>query len=127
MENMLLLPDRVRHLNAAVIQQVGVFRLTPLGQIASRFLETYLNGIRPQLLGECHNDRLSLSYRGNPIDGHSVGDLVKRHAGLARVKKRVTPHVWRHYAASGIGATAQPCLTVLSILTTKPASVTGSS
>jgi len=71
-----------------------------LGQIASRFLETYLNGIRPQLLGQRHSDRLFLSYRGNPIDAHSVGDLVKRHAGLARVKKHVTPHVWRHTSAT---------------------------
>ena len=75
-------------------------RVTPLGQIASRFLETYLNGIRPQLLGQSHNDRLFLSYRGNPIDAHSVGDLVKRHAALAKVKKHVTPHVWRHTCAT---------------------------
>lgn len=75
-------------------------RVTPLGQVASRFLETYLNGIRPQLLGERHSDRLFLSFRGNPIDAHSVGDLVKRHAKLARVKKHVTPHVWRHTCAT---------------------------
>jgi integrase/recombinase XerD len=78
----------------------GRDRVTPLGQIASRFLETYLKGIRPQLLGQRHSDRLFLSFRGNPIDGHSVGDLVKRHARLARVKKHVTPHVWRHTCAT---------------------------
>jgi integrase/recombinase XerD len=75
-------------------------RVTPLGQIASRFLETYLNGIRPQLLGGRHASALFLSYRGNAIDAHSVGDLVKRHAGLANVKKHVTPHVWRHTCAT---------------------------
>ena len=75
-------------------------RVTPLGQIASRFLETYLNGIRPQLLGQRYSDRLFLSYRGNPIDAHSVGDLVKRHAGRAGVKKHVTPHVLRHTCAT---------------------------
>ena len=30
-------------------------RVTPLGQIAGRFLETYLNGIRSQLLGQRHS------------------------------------------------------------------------
>ena len=78
----------------------GKDRVTPLGQMASRFLDTYINGIRPQLLGERHGDRLFLSFRGNPIDAHSVGDLVKRHAKLARVKKHVTPHVWRHTCAT---------------------------
>jgi integrase/recombinase XerD len=78
----------------------GKDRVTPLGQIASRFLETYLKGIRPQLLGQRHTDRLFLSFRGNPLDAHSVGDLVKRHARLARVKKHVTPHVWRHTCAT---------------------------
>jgi integrase/recombinase XerD len=78
----------------------GKDRVTPLGQIASRFLETYLKGIRPQLLGQRQSDRLFLSFRGNPLDGHSVGDLVKRHARQAGVKKHVTPHVWRHTCAT---------------------------
>ena len=75
-------------------------RLTPLGQIASQCLETYLKGIRPELLGLRRCDRLFLSYRGHPIDAHSVGDLVKRHARLAKIKKHVTPHVWRHTCAT---------------------------
>jgi integrase/recombinase XerD len=78
----------------------GKDRVTPIGQIASRFLETYVKGIRPQLLGGRHASALFLSFRGNPIDAHSVGDLVKRHARLAKVKKHVTPHVWRHTCAT---------------------------
>jgi integrase/recombinase XerD len=78
----------------------GKDRVTPLGQIASRFMETYLKGIRPQLLGDRQTDRLFLSFRGNPLDGHSVGDLVKQHARRAGVKKHVTPHVWRHTCAT---------------------------
>jgi integrase/recombinase XerD len=78
----------------------GKDRVTPLGQMAGRYLETYLKGIRPQLLGQRHTDRLFLSFRGNPLDGHSVGDLVKHHARQAGVKKHVTPHVWRHTCAT---------------------------
>ena len=78
----------------------GDDRVTPLGQIACQFLETYLKGIRPQLLGQRQSNRLFLSWRGNPIDAHAVGDLVKRHAVLAKINKHVTPHVWRHTCAS---------------------------
>lgn len=78
----------------------GDDRVTPLGQIACRFLETYLKGIRPQLLGERQSNRLFLSWRGKPIDAHALGDLVKRHAALAKIKKHVTPHIWRHSCAT---------------------------
>jgi integrase/recombinase XerD len=57
-------------------------------------------GIRSQLLGQRQSDRLFLSLRGKPLDAHSVGDLVKRHAQLAKVKKHVTCHVWRHTCAT---------------------------
>jgi integrase/recombinase XerD len=78
----------------------GKDRVTPLGQIASRFLETYIRGIRPQLAAGRNTSALFLSFRGKPIDAHTVGDLVKRHAKLAKVKKHVTPHVWRHTCAT---------------------------
>ena len=55
--------------------------------------------------------RLFLSFRGNPIDAHSVGDLVKRHARLARIKKHVTPHVWRHTCATPWSKTTPTCAT----------------
>ena len=78
----------------------GRDRVTPLGQLASRFLETYLSGIRPQLLGGRPTNRLFLSFRGNPIDAHSVGDIVKRHGKPAKITKYVTLHVWRHICAT---------------------------
>jgi integrase/recombinase XerD len=78
----------------------GKDRVTPLGQTASRFLETYIKGIRPQLAAGQNAAALFLSFRGKPIDAHTVGDLVKRHARLAKVRKHVTPHVWRHTCAT---------------------------
>ncbi len=66
----------------------------------SRFLETYLKGIRPELLGGQKTARLFLSYRGRPIDPHTVGTLVTRHANLAQIAKHVTCHVWRHTCAT---------------------------
>ena len=47
-----------------------------------------------------HHDRLFLSANGRPIDRHTLGDIVKRYAKLARVRKHVTCHVWRHSCAT---------------------------
>jgi integrase/recombinase XerD len=78
----------------------GHDRVVPLSRVACKFLETYIKGIRPQLVGGKATDRLFVSLRGNPIDAHTVGDVVKKYAKLASVKKHVTPHVWRHTCAT---------------------------
>jgi len=78
----------------------GHDRVVPLSRVACKFLETYIKGIRPQLVGGKATDKLFVSMRGNPIDGHTVGDVVKKYARLASVKKHVTPHVWRHTCAT---------------------------
>ncbi len=75
-------------------------RATSNSRVACKFLETYIKGIRPQLLGGKATDKLFVSMRGNPIDAHTVGDVVKKYARLANVKKHVTPHVWRHTCAT---------------------------
>ena len=75
-------------------------RVVPLGTVAVASLKSYLSQARPQLLGDSHTDRLFLSYRGNPLDPPTLGSLVKKHAEAARIKKVVTPHVWRHTCAS---------------------------
>jgi integrase/recombinase XerD len=78
----------------------GHDRVVPLSRVACKFLETYIKGVRPQLVGGKTTDKLFVSMRGNPIDAHTVGDVVKKYARLANVKKHVTPHVWRHTCAT---------------------------
>lgn len=78
----------------------GRDRVVPLSRVACKFLETYIKGVRPQLVGGKTSDRLFVSMRGNPIDAHTVGEVVRKYAKLARVKKHVTPHVWRHTCAT---------------------------
>ena len=76
-------------------------RVVPLGTVAVAALRSYLSQARPQLLGSgSQTDRLFISYRGNPLDPHTLGSLVKKHAEAARIKKLVTPHVWRHTCAT---------------------------
>ena len=78
----------------------GKDRVVPLSRIACAMIESYVNAVRPQFArgGAC--PRLFLSGWGKPLDRHTLGDLVKRHAKLAGIKKHVTCHVWRHTCAT---------------------------
>ena len=74
--------------------------MVPVGSVAVQALRSYLERARPELLGGRQTDRLFISYRGRPLDPHTLGTLVKRHAQDAHVTKVVTPHVWRHTCAT---------------------------
>jgi len=78
----------------------GRDRVVPLGTMAVVALRTYLSRGRPELLRSSATDHLLLSYRGHPIDPHTLGALVKQHARAAGIRKSVTPHVWRHTCAT---------------------------
>lgn len=75
-------------------------RVTPLTRVAASFLENYLRGVRPDLLRGATTDRLFVSIRATPLSKTALGNLVKKYARLARVKKTVTCHVWRHSCAT---------------------------
>jgi integrase/recombinase XerD len=75
-------------------------RVVPLTQIAVAYLETYIKGIRPKMLGSGQCDRLFLSLRGRPMGKNTVAGVVEKYAKLARVKKQITPHSWRHTCAT---------------------------
>jgi integrase/recombinase XerD len=78
----------------------GYDRVVPLSKVACRFLETYIKGIRPQLLRGKNCDYVFLSSRGKSLSKSVVGLLVKRYAKLAKVQKNVTCHTWRHSTAT---------------------------
>ena len=80
----------------------GRDRVTPLSQVACSFLETYIHGVRPELLfgHPEHTDRLFISLRGRPMGRNTVGGVVEKYARLAKVKKHVTCHLWRHTCAT---------------------------
>lgn len=75
-------------------------RVVPLTAVACSFLESYVNAIRPQLLGSRLTNRLFLSQRGRPIARNTLGGIVEKYARIARIKKRVTCHLWRHSCAT---------------------------
>jgi integrase/recombinase XerD len=75
-------------------------RVAPLSSVACRFLETYLNAIRPRLLRNRATDRLFLSSQARPLGRTTLDAIISKYAKLARIGKRVTCHVWRHTCAT---------------------------
>jgi len=81
----------------------GKDRVVPLGKIAAKFLETYLNGIRPELMRYAANPKLKqlfISLRGKALSKNALGEMVAKHARRARLKTPVTPHTMRHSCAT---------------------------
>ena len=78
----------------------GADRVVPLGSIAARCLETYVNAIRPTLQRGATCEWLFLSCTGRQIDPNTLNAIVGKYARAARVQKHVTCHVWRHSCAT---------------------------
>lgn len=79
----------------------GYDRVVPLSAIACHHLETYLAGIRPKILKNQKSPWLFISWRGGrALRRQNLGELVKKHARNARIKKDVSCHVWRHTCAT---------------------------
>ncbi len=77
-------------------------RITPLGRIACRHLENYINSVRPDLIKDPYNNHLFLSSRGNRLSANVVWELVKKYAKKAKIKKNISPHTFRHTCATAM-------------------------
>lgn len=83
----------------------GKGRVVPLTRTACACLETYLRETRLTLLGGQVSARLFVSPVNHPgkdfcLGEHALGNLVTRYAKAAGIKKKVTPHLWRHTCAT---------------------------
>ena len=77
-------------------------RMLPLGRTALKYLQRYLNVVRPQLL---HNKpdsckELFVTSWGGPLTRQRVNELLEGYAQSAGITKRVTPHMLRHSFAT---------------------------
>lgn len=78
-------------------------RVVPLGRIAAKYLETYVRGIRPELVkrGDDPATRaLVVSERGRVMGRNTLAELLEKYARRAGLKIRVTPHTFRHTCAT---------------------------
>ncbi len=75
-------------------------RLVPLGRQAIAAIRAYQRGGRPQLVGERHEPKLFVNFRGGPLTRQGLYKIVQRHARDAGLSGRMSPHTLRHSFAT---------------------------
>ena len=88
-------------------------RVVPLGKVAARYLETYLQGIRSELLrGRPDVSRRSpprtkpdtshvfLTVLGGAFCARAMAQRIAKHARRVKLSAKITPHVFRHACAT---------------------------
>jgi integrase/recombinase XerD len=78
----------------------GKERLVPLGRKAIAAISAYLRGGRPKLVGERHEAKLFLNFRGGPLSRQGLYKIVLRNARAAGLGGRMSPHTLRHSFAT---------------------------
>jgi integrase/recombinase XerD len=75
-------------------------RLVPLGRKAIAAISVYLRSGRPKLVGERHEPRLFVNFRGGPLSRQGLYKIVQRHARTAGLSGQMSPHTLRHSFAT---------------------------
>lgn len=78
----------------------GKDRLVPLGQEAMHWIESYLQGSRPDLLAGRRSNALFITARGTAMTRQSFWLIVKKYALKADIHTPLSPHVVRHAFAT---------------------------
>jgi integrase/recombinase XerD len=75
-------------------------RLVPLGRQAIAAISAYLRGARSKLIGERHESKLFVNFRGGPLTRQGLYKIVQRHARDAGLSGQMSPHTLRHSFAT---------------------------
>jgi integrase/recombinase XerD len=75
-------------------------RLVPLGRKAIAAISAYLRGGRAKLVGERHEERLFVNFRGGPLSRQGLYKIVQRNARTAGLAGQMSPHTLRHSFAT---------------------------
>lgn len=77
-------------------------RIIPLGQIALKFVETYLNVVRPKLLhsNNKNDQHLFLTVYGKGMTRQRFWQIIKDYGHQAELRKELSPHILRHSFAT---------------------------
>ena len=83
-------------------------RVVPVGGEAGKWMQRYLEEIRPRHAPGPHEQAVFLSRRGGPLSRKTLWDLIKKCARDAGIAKPITPHTLRHSFASHLLANGAP-------------------
>jgi integrase/recombinase XerD len=75
-------------------------RLVPLGRKAIAAISAYLRSGRPKLIGERHEPKLFVNFRGGPLTRQGLYKIVQRNAREAGLAGQMSPHTLRHSFAT---------------------------
>jgi integrase/recombinase XerD len=77
-------------------------RVVPLGKAACRYLETYLKGVRPHLLGSYESDLVFFGRYGKAFTNPPLDKMLQGYVQKAKLTKPVTFHSFRRSCATGM-------------------------
>jgi integrase/recombinase XerD len=75
-------------------------RIVPIGTRAVAAGIAYVEGERAALAGPRSEGGLFLNFRGRPLTRVGAWQIVKRHVRAAGIRRKVTPHTFRHTFAT---------------------------
>ena len=93
------------HLELGLIQTLGKGqkeRVIPIGSQAVKWLEKYLQTVRPQLLKQNKSIYVFLNFHGKKMTRQGIWKNLKQIVKQAKINKDVTPHTLRHSFATHI-------------------------
>lgn len=75
-------------------------RIVPLGSIAAKWVNNYLEKGRPRLIKSPGVQTLFVNQHGRKLTRQGFWKIIKRHAYEAHIQKDITPHTLRHSFAT---------------------------
>ena len=75
-------------------------RIVPIGSKAIETLQTYLQQVRPRLVGLRDEQRVFVNLRGGGLSRQGLYKIVQRHARSAGLDAKMSPHTLRHTFAT---------------------------
>jgi len=75
-------------------------RVVPIGEMAKKSLEKYLNTIRPKMAKDENDKALFLDRNGTRMSRQALWDIVKKYVKISGIKSKTTTHTLRHSFAT---------------------------
>lgn len=75
-------------------------RVVPIGSKALKCIDKYLLNSRSLIAHSNSEDYLFLNWRGKKLSRMAVWDIIDKYSKLARIQKKIHPHILRHSFAT---------------------------